>query len=77
MADQIEQMGVTIENHQKVWLKYLILLSFAILIRNCWLILLTYVQQFEELRAQYNAEVLKCSDLSVELDATQVSPALV
>ncbi|KAK1404707.1 kinesin-like protein KIN-5C [Heracleum sosnowskyi] len=44
MADQIEQMGVTIENHQK---------------------------QFEELRAKFDAEVLKCSELSIKLDATE------
>ncbi|KAK1404008.1 hypothetical protein POM88_003613 [Heracleum sosnowskyi] len=49
MADQIKQMGIIIENHQK---------------------------QFEELRAKFDAEVLKCSELSIKLDATEVRTVL-
>lgn len=70
MADQIEQMGITIETYQKV----IILVEI-----NIFFVVLAFVtngqcfkQQLEELQDKYNIQAVQCSDLSKKLDSTEV-----
>ncbi|KAG6580710.1 Kinesin-like protein KIN-5C, partial [Cucurbita argyrosperma subsp. sororia] len=69
MADQIEQMGITIETYQKV----IILVEI-----NIFFVVLAFVtngqcfkQHLEELQDKYNIQAVQCSDLSKKLDSTE------
>ena len=80
MADQIEQMGVVIETHQKVSIcdnfsTEVVDLLFS-LVWN-WNLqeqsMVCYKQQSEEWRDRYDAQVRQCSDLSSKLSTAEVS----
>ncbi|XP_009600226.1 kinesin-like protein KIN-5C isoform X1 [Nicotiana tomentosiformis] len=74
MADQIEQMGVSIENHQKVVPDgescSCLFPIFSTYVNNN-LCLVCNNQQFEELQSRHDSQVQQCSDLTCKLDVTQ------
>ena len=85
MADQIEQMGVLLETHQKVSFWFGVIFNCLESWDACCLCLiyvayklLSFVwvvtkQQLEELQDKYVAQVRQCSDLSGKLERTEVN----
>ena len=80
MADQIEQMGITIENHQKASFisnSNCITVSLQVATVASWFqFFVVNEQQLEELQARYDAQVQECLDLRTKLESTQVTLCL-
>lgn len=80
MADQIEQMGVVLENHQKVCLcdtNFLhnihLLVAYFCDVSIHWAHISYCKQKLEDLQDKYNVQIRQCSDLSNKLGTTEVS----
>ena len=77
MADQIEQMGVLIETQQKVsvwrFVLYTLIHKFFFGLKLKFTRKNYVMQQSEDWRDKYDAQVHQCSDLSTKLSATEVS----